>query len=169
MTWPARERWLALCEAAAAPGAHAGWYERLTAAYAEAHRHYHNQQHIAECLAQFDAARHLARDPIAVELALWFHDAVYDPRKADNEEQSAALAKRCLAELGLGDALAETVAALIMTTKTHGVRADSDAALTVDIDLSILGQDEKRFSEYEQQICREYAWVPQLVFTAKRA
>ena len=95
MNWPTQHRWTALWPRAGA-SIPAGWYERLTAAYAEPHRHYHNQQHIAECLAEFDQARHLALQPEAVELALWFHDAVYDPKAGDNEEQSAALAQRCL-------------------------------------------------------------------------
>jgi len=146
-----------------------GWYERLTAAYAEPQRHYHNQQHIAECLVEFDQARHLARQPAAAELALWFHDAVYDPRRGDNEEQSAALAKQCVAEAGIGDAPGETVAKPVMATKRHEADGDADASLVIDVDLSILGQDEQRFSEYERQIRQEYAWVPEAVFASKRA
>src|SRR6266850_1795575 len=98
VTWPKPDRWAALWCAIGASGDPSLWYERLTAAYAEPQRVYHNQQHIAECLAQFDAVRHLARQPEAVEVAIWFHDAVYDPKGADNEEQSANLAKRCLVD-----------------------------------------------------------------------
>ncbi len=169
MNWPGRERWLTLCRTAGASEAAAGWYERLAHAYAEPQRHYHNQQHIAECLWEFDQARSLARQPTALELALWFHDAVYDPKAGDNEEQSAALAKSCLRESGVSDALVETVAKLVMVTKHHAVKADADAGLMVDIDLSILGREAKRFFEYEAQIRAEYAWVPEAVFAAKRA
>ena len=169
MNWPGRGRWLALWQAAGVDAVPAEWYDRLTAAYAERHRHYHNRQHIADCLAEFDQARHLAQDPVTVELALWFHDAVYRPRKSDNEEQSAALAKHCLTEAGVSDARVGSVIELIMATKTHEVQAGSDAGLMVDVDLSILGQNEKRFSEYEQQIRREYRWVPKIIFAPKRA
>jgi len=103
------------------------------------------------------------------QLALWFHDAIYDPRRSDNEEQSAALGKRCARESGLSDDFAETLVKLVMATKTHEVAGDSDAALVVDIDLSILGREEPRFAEYERQIREEYAWVAQAVFAAKRA
>jgi predicted metal-dependent HD superfamily phosphohydrolase len=154
---------------AGATGAADGWYERLTDAYAEPQRHYHNQQHIADCLTEFDQSRHLARQPTAVELALWFHDAVYDPRAADNEERSAALAKSCLSDGGVTGVLAETVAKLVLATKTHEVAADSDTAVMVDVDLSILGQGETRFAEYEEQIRQEYAWVPDSVFASRRA
>src|SRR5438552_18728326 len=124
---------------AGATGAADGWYERLTDAYAKPQRHYHNQQHIADCLTEFDQSRHLARQPAAVELALWLHDAVYDPRRGDNEEQSAALAKCCFEEARLSGLLTETVVKLVMATKNHEVAADSDAGLVVDVDLSILG------------------------------
>src|SRR5690349_8065412 len=86
-----------------ASGDAARWYETLSRAYAEPQRHYHNQQHIAECLAELDGARHLAKEPACAELALWFHDAVYDPKSGENEERSAAMAKRCLSDAGLPD------------------------------------------------------------------
>jgi len=138
-------------------------------AYSEPHRHYHNQQHISECLAEFDGARQLAQKPDAVEFALWFHDVIYDPRAGDNEEKSAALANRCLVEAKVEPGLAEIVSRLVMATKTHSTDADPDAAVMVDVDLSILGQAEERFWEYEDQIRQEYAWVPNSLFGSKRA
>ncbi|HLX69941.1 MAG TPA: hypothetical protein VKV04_09975, partial [Verrucomicrobiae bacterium] len=146
----------------------ATWYERLKTAYASPGRRYHNHRHISDCLAEFEAARGLAKQPAAVELALWFHDAVYDSTAADNEERSAALAKECLDSAGRAD-LSQTVAGLVMATKLHNAIAGTDAALVVDVDLSILGQDERRFAEYEAGIRVEYAWVAQKVFNAKRA
>jgi predicted metal-dependent HD superfamily phosphohydrolase len=164
-----RERWNALLQKAGAKTSPSKWYDTLTAAYAEPQRHYHNQQHIAACLAEFDIARTLAQHATAVELALWFHDAVYDPRAHDNEERSAALLKQCAIEVGLPPLLTQTASNLVMATKTHSVGDDADAALIVDIDLSILGAEPKRFSEYEDQIRLEYAWVPEAVFASKRA
>jgi len=144
------------------------WYERLRAAYAEPQRHYHNQQHIAECLAEFDGARHLVRQPEAVETAIWFHDAIYKPRAADNEEQSAALAVSCLAEADVSPALSDKVSQLVIATKSHNCGADADTGVIIDVDLSIFGQKEERFLEYEEQIRKEYAWVPKIIFAPKR-
>lgn len=65
------------------------WCNRLLAAYAARGRHYHTQQHLAECLDLFDQVAHLAAHPGAAAIALWFHDAVYVPQARDNEARSA--------------------------------------------------------------------------------
>ena len=39
----------------------------------------------------------------------------------------------------------------------------------VDVDLSILGREKNRFFKYEEEIRREYEWVPLSVFVPKRA
>ena len=168
MNWPSRDRWRTLWQSAGAGESAPGWYERLADAYAEPQRHYHNQQHIAECLAEFDQARSWARQPAAVEFALWFHDAVYDPKAGDNEEKSAALARGCLAEGNAARLFTETVVKLVLATKNHPGHSDADTDLIVDVDLSILGRDEKRFVEYETQIRQEYSWVPASIFAPKR-
>lgn len=168
MNWPEPERWQRLCQTIRASVDALAWYERLRSAYASPGRRYHGQRHVVDCLAEFDAARALAKQPEAVELALWFHDAIYDSTAADNEERSAALAKECLESAGRPD-LGQTVAALVMATKLHNANMGTDAALVVDVDLSILGQDERRFAEYEAGIRAEYTWVAQKVFNAKRA
>jgi predicted metal-dependent HD superfamily phosphohydrolase len=143
-------------------------YQELASLYSQPHRHYHNLQHIVECLAEFDSARPLTNQPIVVELAIWFHDAIYDTRAHDNEERSAELAKRWIANSGGTAELCEAVAALIMATKTHEPTTHPDAPLVVDVDLSILGQPQERFQRYETQIRREYEWVPEETFAAKR-
>ena len=158
-----------LCRALGAAEGSAAWYERLSDAYREPQRYYHNQRHIAECLAEFDQASHLVQHPAVVELAIWFHDAAYDPRAADNEEQSAALAQQFMRESGLPGGTVKSVERLIWLTKTHKAKADTDAGILVDVDLSILGRPEKRFFEYERQIRQEYAGVPEAEFASKRS
>ena len=137
--------------------------------YSEPHRCYHKLAHIDDCLGEFDRAKQLATDPAAVELAIWFHDAVYDPRAADNEERSAELAKDWLSDVHASDALTDSVGRLILATKNHEASLHADAALLVDVDLSILGKPPEQFWEYERQIREEYAWVEKSVFAAKRA
>ena len=169
MKIPAFPLWQQLWQAASCRGDSRPDYDRLAQAYAEPQRHYHNFQHISECLEAFDLIRRLARQPLAVEMAIWFHDAVYDPQAPDNEEKSAALAFRCLTEAGAGPDLAATVRRLVLATKLHETGNDPDAALLVDVDLGILGQSQARFDEYEAHIRREYFWVPVKIYAAKRA
>ena len=160
-----RERWNALCRCAASISSE--WFERIAKLYSEPHRHYHNSRHILDCLSEFDSARHLAADPLAVEMAIWFHDAVYDPRASDNEERSADLARKFVSETGEGDESA--IVQLVLATKNHDGSLHPDATLIVDVDLSIFGQPGERFWRYEEQIRREYEWVPENVFREKRA
>jgi len=162
------ERWTQLWHTAtnAAPPTEA--FARLVALYSEPHRCYHNLAHIEDCLGEFDRAKQLATEPAAVELAIWFHDAVYDPRAADNEEHSAELAKAWLSNVHASDALKDSVGRLVMATKNHNASLHADAPLLVDVDLSILGKPPEQFWEYERQIREEYAWVDKPVFAAKR-
>lgn len=143
-------------------------FQQLLAAYDQPQRHYHTRQHLQECLQHFVQTQHLAEQPAAVCLALWFHDAVYAMQAHDNEAQSATWAKTALIQHGISVDVADRVAALVMATEHHALPTDHDAQLLVDIDLAILAADHARFAEYEQQIQQEYAWVEPAVFVQKR-
>lgn len=162
--------WLALLAPFAVDQARAaaGWAE-LTAAYRAPERHYHNLTHLAAVLGWVAA---LCEDDAAwpaLTLAAWFHDAVYDPRAADNEEQSAAWAQRALSELGLPANLVSRVARLILATKTHDVPpGDPAAVILLDADLAILGAEPGAYARYAAAIHREYAWVPEAAYRAGR-
>ena len=146
-----------------------GLMNQLVAAYSERQRHYHTLQHLRECLAHFDAAAGLARRPPEVELALWFHDAVYDPQRSDNEERSADWARDSVLAAGCAEDVAQRVQALVLATREHVAPADDpDAALLLDADLAILGAAPARFDEYERQIRAEYAHVPEPDFRSRR-
>jgi len=137
--------------------------------YAEPHRAYHTAQHLEECRDAFEQARAGAEDAGAVQIALWFHDAIYDTHRSDNEDRSADWAVRVLAGAGAASGLQESVRSLIRATTHNTAPGSRDAALTADIDLSILGSVPARFDEYERQVRREYAWVPEFAFRRARA
>ena len=146
-----------------------GVFNQLVAAHSERHRHYHTLQHLRECLAHCDAAGTLARHPAEVELALWFHDAVYDPRRDDNEERSADWAQRSVVAAGCDPAVGERVRHLVLATQGHAPSEDIDTQLVVDIDLAILGAAAERFADYERQVRAEYAHVPEDAYRIGRA
>ena len=89
-----RDRWNRLLTALGIVAGESECFDALLAAYSEKHRHYHTIKHIDHCLRELDGAKSLAHDPAEVELALWFHDAIYDPHSSKNEERSADWACR---------------------------------------------------------------------------
>jgi predicted metal-dependent HD superfamily phosphohydrolase len=164
---PDVERWRSTWKGLGVETAGADLYTVLRTRYAEAHRSYHTIQHLGECFVAFDDARHLADKVHEVELALWFHDAVYEVRRQDNEEQSASWARDAAIQHGVASSAADRVHHLVLATKHNATPASPDAALVVDVDLAILGAPAERFDEYEQQIRQEYSWAPGILFRRK--
>jgi predicted metal-dependent HD superfamily phosphohydrolase len=126
-------------------------------------------RHIRHCLRELDLAQSSAQDPAAVELAIWFHDAIYDPTRHDNEERSAEVMAAVLRDARLGEPLIDRVGALIVATKHAQPPTDADAQLLLDIDLSIFGQSVEDFDAYERAIRLEYQHVASDAFRAGRA
>jgi predicted metal-dependent HD superfamily phosphohydrolase len=143
-------------------------FERLLGAWREPQRRYHTLQHLAECIAGLGSVRDRVEAPGEVELALWFHDAVYDVRRDDNEARSAAWAREEMLAAGIGAAAAGRVHALVMATRHAAAPETPDGRLLVDIDLSILGATEDRFAQYEAQVRDEYAWVDEATYRRRR-
>ena len=146
-----------------------GVLDALLARFSEPQRAYHTLTHVGECFDQLDRSSMRPVHAGEVELALWFHDAIYDSRAMDNEERSAAWAHEALATSSVPNESAGRVSELILATKHDADARTGDQALVVDVDLSILGESDGRFDEYERQIRREYAWVPEAEFRTTRA
>jgi predicted metal-dependent HD superfamily phosphohydrolase len=139
----------------------AGVFEALAARYSELSRTYHTLQHIAEGIAHLKTVRYVPPD---VPIAWWFHDAIYDPRRTDSEEKSAAWAVAVLGKT----ALAATVERAILATKAGALAADAGQRLIADIDLAVLAAPEPRFSEAAAQIRQEYAFLDDAAYKELR-
>ena len=163
------EAWSALWRRLGARSDPAPAHGEIHRAYSEPHRHYHTLEHIAHALGRFDGIRSRVRDADAAELALWFHDFVYDPRAKDNEERSAAYARRLLGGGGIVSEAGEQVTDLIMATCHLSPPEAPDARYVVDADLSILGGTAAEFDRYEGQVRQEYAFVSEPDWRAGRA
>jgi predicted metal-dependent HD superfamily phosphohydrolase len=145
--------------------------DELIARYGEPHRRYHTMAHIEDCLAQVQASTDLTgaqRD--LLETAIWFHDAIYDPTRNDNEAESARLARERLSAESAPEAFIDEVERLILLTAGHWVQ-DGDAlgARLVSIDLSILGAAPERYDAYAAAIRFEYGHVPEALYRPGRA
>ncbi len=134
-------------------------FEDLHAVYTAPDRHYHTEAHVAECIRQTRRFGHLALLVHEIETAIWFHDAVYDTRRSDNEEKSAEWAQRELALLSTPNEVIDRIVDMILSTKSH-TSTSPDTILMVDIDLGVLGATPAHFEIYDQAIRREFAWVP---------
>lgn len=157
------DRWLTLVARVSNlyhPDVARGVFDDLVAHYTAMDRRYHDLHHIEACLALFDSVRELAPHPDSIELAIWFHDVIYDSRRGDNEEASAEWAGTVLARLGVPSSLKQSIRDLILVTRHNTPPVDPDAALIMDIDLSIWGQPVPVFDVYEMGVRFEYAWVP---------
>lgn len=161
--------WARAWRAAAAHGKGHALRDEVLAHYSQPQRHYHTRQHLGECLDLFEEHLALAQDSAAVELALWFHDAIYEVPGSRNEERSADWGHDALTRAGARPGLPEDVHRLVLCTRHDAVPARPDECLLVDIDLAILGAGPERFAEYERQIRAEYAFVPGWLFKRKRA
>lgn len=136
--------------------------------YAQPHRKYHTRQHLDACLKHFEAVRDAATHPHEIELALWFHDAVYDIPGAANEAQSADWARDVLQAAGASSEVAARVHALVMATCHNTQPQTPDQEILLDVDLAILGAPAALFDAYETQIRAEYASVPEETFRKGR-
>ncbi|MDH5631063.1 MAG: hypothetical protein OEY96_13005 [Gammaproteobacteria bacterium] len=143
-------------------------YESLCKSYSEKHRHYHTTEHINAMLRHLDEVIDLSENPYELELAIWFHDAIYKPFSSTNELDSAEWSKEFLLANNYDQAGVERVYSLIMAT-LHDVNVDkTDEKLIVDIDLSILGTPAHVYDEFEKNIRKEYKLVPWMIYRKKR-
>ena len=144
-------------------------FDALAGYYSGPGRFYHNLHHVAEMLRLLDSLGVGPPKDEAVCFAAWFHDAVYDTRRNDNEERSAELAAGCLAQLSAPPEIVDAVRRLILATKRHEAEGLSPgAALFLDSDLAILGAPEEIYLQYRAAIRKEYAWVEDAVYRRER-
>ncbi|MCA1991090.1 MAG: hypothetical protein LDL41_03450 [Coleofasciculus sp. S288] len=141
----------------------------LVTAYSSAARFYHTLEHIQHILEIINELRLLATNFPALQLAAWFHDAIYDSRANDNEEKSADYTVVALNQLEIPIVIIDRVKLLILTTKTHqALTTDLDSQILLDADLAILGADELDYHAYARAIRQEYSWVPDKLYQLRR-
>ena len=159
--------WRRLCETLGISSADRE-YRRVMRSWRSWGRHYHTLEHLGACLRELERSRDLAQQPAEVELALWFHDAVYRTYRSDNELRSAEWAARFLKQHGAPADAVVRVRDLVMATAHTAAELEGARALVVDIDLSILGQPEAVYDEFERNVRREYWWVSRRRFVEGR-
>ncbi|MFJ1964634.1 HD domain-containing protein [Streptomyces massasporeus] len=168
-----RTRFARTLEAARGPAGGpdpAPYSDALLTRWQEPQRRYHTVEHLTAVLDRVDELERYARDPDVVRLAAWFHDAVYLPDRSENEERSARLAERALAEAGVPDAKTAEVARLVRLTVTHDPADDDpDGQVLCDADLAVLASPPSAYAAYTTAVREEYHFVPSDAFREGRA
>lgn len=142
--------------------------EDLLTRYNEPHRAYHNLKHVVSMLNELNKLSSVP-DRSLVALAIWFHDAIYDPMAKDNEEASAQLAEEKIVEIGLPSWVGNKVFDLIIATKHETRPTDLATQILVDLDLMGLGKSREEFEANGERIRVEYKSVTEAAFRLARA
>jgi predicted metal-dependent HD superfamily phosphohydrolase len=159
------DAWAAL--AGDSPTSRTEW-AALVKAWSEPHRRYHDLAHLAAVLGIIRELAASASDPDAVRLAAWYHDAVYDPRRDDNEQVSAERARAGLRGLVPEERIVE-VARLVLLTAGHDPEPDdANGAVLCDADLAVLASPPEAYAGYASAVRAEYGHLSDETFTAGR-
>ncbi|MFT3808912.1 MAG: hypothetical protein QM698_03275 [Micropepsaceae bacterium] len=164
-----RARWFSLTSSCRDDNGSDRCIEGLIASYSEPHRAYHTLAHLDFVFAMLDAHAAKAREPARLAFACWYHDVIYDPRAADNEARSAERATEELTAIGVMPDVVKRIDRLIRATATHQTAdADSDDALFLDADFSILGAAPEIYAAYVKGVRFEYGHVDDAGWKAGR-
>jgi predicted metal-dependent HD superfamily phosphohydrolase len=131
-------------------------FQKILDHYSEAHRRYHTPEHIEHCLTQFDMAADLMDDPDAVEMALWFHDVIYDVPTARNEARSAEFFSE-LTHDRIGPEFGRSICDMILITAHQEMPRRKDDKYIVDVDLSSFGLPWEEFKRDSENVRSEFA------------
>lgn len=136
--------------------------------YSRAGRYYHTLTHLDNLLAELLPIKNNIDDWQTLIFSIAYHDIVYNSRKQDNEEKSAAFAYERMTRLGLPGIVKAKCSSQIKATKGHQVSSDNDTNYFIDADLAILGSGDESYKEYAKQIRREYRIYPDFLYKPGR-
>ena len=136
--------------------------------YSERHRKYHNFDHILSSLILFDSVREKISNPWTFEIAIWYHDLIYNIFSIKNELRSAEAAIKFLNKVKIGNDEINIVYDLILSTTHRNQPKTKDEKYIMDIDLSILGSTQSEFINYENKIRKEYIIFPSFIYKKQR-
>ena len=137
--------------------------------HSQSHRHYHTLAHLEQILIALQPVWKELQNEDAVLFALFYHDSIYNPQSAQNEEDSADLARRRMLEIGVPAETIRKCNEIILATKSHQNTGDRDTDLFTDADLSILGVPLEIYMNYAKAVRSEYSIYDDAAYAAGRA
>lgn len=158
--------------------------ESLLQAWEQPHRAYHHSGHLSQMLTDLDrlyAHRTQGSTPLALVLAAWFHDAVYEGAPGEDERRSEQLASTSLEPLVTAGLLTghelQMVSLLVRATATHELPESvdlpagyepADIQFFLDADMAILAADSARYHRYLRGVRSEYSHFDDEAFRTGR-
>ncbi len=144
------------------------FWEEIETAYNNKKRYYHNLLHLENLIKQLLPVKQQIQNWDAIVFAVFYHDIIYNPVKKDNEEKSAALAAKRLSLLNCGQPTIESCRNIILATRKHEINIDGDVNYFTDADLSVLGADWDTYKKYADNVRKEYAVFPDIIYKPGR-
>ena len=158
--------------------------ESLLQAWEQPHRAYHHSGHLSQMLTDLDrlyAHRTQGSTPLALILAAWFHDAVYEGAPGEDERRSEQLASASLEPLVTTGLLTghelQMVSLLVRATATHELPESADLPagyelediqFFLDADMAILAADSAHYRRYLRGVRSEYSHFDDEAFRTGR-
>lgn len=145
------------------------WRQELFNNYEQDNRYYHNLVHIYNFIQLFEEHKSSIERPLLFEVAIWWHDAIYEAKRNDNETRSAQLAVRCWKN-HLSSTDLKYIAILISSTEKHlPLIEENDVHYFLDMDLSILATNNQVYQQYVHYIEKEYTtYYPKMLYNIGR-
>src|SRR5258708_27992883 len=150
-------------------------FQQVVKAYSAPGRHYHDMNHLYGVVSMWNDHKHLLKDADAIFFAAIYHDIIYNPKRADNEEKSKDFfIDKLISCATLGSEMLVKAARAILATK-HNEESkqywydDKDIQYLLDFDLEILGtRHESTYEWYRKGVRKEYSTYPLKVYKAGR-
>lgn len=143
-------------------------WKDLEKAYSSPSRNYHNLVHILQMIKLAYQFQSKLEHFHLINLAIFYHDVIYDASRQDNELKSWEFALNHLKPFCLNKLELSFIKDSILATQGHQSQSNSDIAYLLDFDLSILGKNWDTYSEYTRQIRQEYAIYPDNMYIPGR-
>lgn len=140
----------------------------LIESHTEKQRHYHDLSHLYNLYLVKNEYENRLKNPLLIEAAIWFHDAIYIPQNKDNEVKSAELAVEVLNHKNLPFDLTDLKLLIESTAKHQPLKDDTDFHYFLDFDLSILAADANIYQKYVDAIRQEYSMYPTFLYKIGR-
>lgn len=133
----------------------------------EKHRKYHTISHLEDLIQQINTYNGLSpKEYDMLTLTAIFHDVIYNPRRGDNEVQSAEFFLNHIAmNKDIPDI--QEIATMIRDTKNHTPSTHLSGIFS-NMDMSIVRRPYPELLKWEDEISYEYSHLPRIVYVIGR-